>query len=421
MVISKPELTEREIEILQRVATGASNRQIAQQLGISANTVKVHLRNIFEKLGVASRTEATLYAIQAGLIEGLESTFITPARPWWQHSWVVAGGVLVLTMVALLVGALVNPERPPPENVVDLEQLERGRWQELAPMPTARKGLAVAAYDGMIYAIAGETEDGVTDVVERYDPVTDMWETLPPKPTAVNEIQAVLIGGNIFVPGGRSLDGKVTDVLEVFDPGLDEWVERSPLPEPLSRYSAVAHEGRIIVFGGWNGERFVDQVYEYDPLEDSWASIGSLKSPKGDARAAISGDHIYLLGGFDGNQYLTDLELYNPNIDTEGVGHWHSLEAMPILKSSIEVAEIADVIYVIGGPEQQGYIQQYLTRLNQWRMSDGGGISPTIKQGVLSLGEYIYLFGGEFEGEILSNSQRYRAIYTIFLPISTNQ
>ena len=67
MVISKPELTEREIEILQRVATGASNRQIAQQLGISANTVKVHLRNIFEKLGVASRTEATLYAIQAGL------------------------------------------------------------------------------------------------------------------------------------------------------------------------------------------------------------------------------------------------------------------------------------------------------------------------------------------------------------------
>ncbi len=62
-------LSKRETEVLQLVATGASNRQIAQELVVSVNTVKVHLRNIFTKLGVESRTEATLIAIRQGLVD----------------------------------------------------------------------------------------------------------------------------------------------------------------------------------------------------------------------------------------------------------------------------------------------------------------------------------------------------------------
>ncbi len=59
-------LSEREMEVLKLAATGVSNKDIAQQLFLSPRTVQVHLGNIFSKLGVASRTEAVLYALRKG-------------------------------------------------------------------------------------------------------------------------------------------------------------------------------------------------------------------------------------------------------------------------------------------------------------------------------------------------------------------
>jgi DNA-binding NarL/FixJ family response regulator len=62
------DLTEREIDVLRLVAQGVSNPEIAEELYITVNTVKTHLRNILDKLHVENRTQAATYAVQKGLI-----------------------------------------------------------------------------------------------------------------------------------------------------------------------------------------------------------------------------------------------------------------------------------------------------------------------------------------------------------------
>jgi DNA-binding NarL/FixJ family response regulator len=62
-------LTRREIEVLQALAGGGGNRDIAESLFISEETVKVHVKHIMEKLGAADRTEAVTIAVRRGIIE----------------------------------------------------------------------------------------------------------------------------------------------------------------------------------------------------------------------------------------------------------------------------------------------------------------------------------------------------------------
>ena len=64
----RSDLTERELEVLQLVARGLSNKQTARAIGRTDETVKIHLKNVFAKLGVADRTEAVTVALTRGLI-----------------------------------------------------------------------------------------------------------------------------------------------------------------------------------------------------------------------------------------------------------------------------------------------------------------------------------------------------------------
>lgn len=66
--LSSPALTPREQQVLEKIAEGRSNKQIAAELGLGTRTVKEHFTSIFRKLGVQDRTEALGVAIRRGLV-----------------------------------------------------------------------------------------------------------------------------------------------------------------------------------------------------------------------------------------------------------------------------------------------------------------------------------------------------------------
>jgi DNA-binding NarL/FixJ family response regulator len=66
--VTNVHLTQRELAVLRLLAAGKSNREIAESLGITDGTVKIHVAHLFAKLDVSSRTEAIATALRRGLV-----------------------------------------------------------------------------------------------------------------------------------------------------------------------------------------------------------------------------------------------------------------------------------------------------------------------------------------------------------------
>ncbi len=69
-----PDLSSREREVLHLLADGSSTKEIGEHLVLSLNTVNFHLRNLYQKLGVRSRTQAIKVGQQVGLLDVMKNT-----------------------------------------------------------------------------------------------------------------------------------------------------------------------------------------------------------------------------------------------------------------------------------------------------------------------------------------------------------
>lgn len=444
-------LSAREMEILRLVATGATNAQIALALDISPNTVKVHLKNIFAKLEVLSRTEAATLAIKNGWVQVGEvapgAGAVTPpplpppmpalaradaTRPWppvarWQKA------LLLTTMLVLAVILWLPPARTASPDAADpfsdrapaaeaaLASSEVTRWTGVAQMPTPRGRLAVVALDGLVYAIGGDTANGVSDAVEIYDPATNTWRYGAAKPTAAANIAAVAVGGKIYVPGGFGTARAALATLEVYDSGSDLWTNATPLPEPLFAYALAAVGERIYLFGGSNGVRYLATTYIYDTVTGEWSRGTPLAAPRAFLAASAIDDVIYVVGGYDGVREYARCDAYDPALEGSAGGPWRARADMLAARAGMATAVVAENLYVIGGgwsshlyfnerydPANDVWATIETPILGQWRTL---GVAAVPWEREIA----IYALGG-WNGDYLSVNQRYRPFFYVSLP-----
>jgi hypothetical protein len=273
--------------------------------------------------------------------------------------------------------------------------------------------LALTSVDGLLVAIAGEGPDGVTGVVDVYDPQTNGWLPGAVKPLAVSNVQAATIDGLVYVPGGTTAGGAVSDVLEVYDPGKDAWHAEASLPSPLAGYGMAAHGGRLYVFGGWNGTAYVDTVWMYDPAVGAWEARSPLPQSAGFRAAAALGDRILVVGGFDGASELGDCSLYNPLDD-----QWETCAPMSLPRGGLGLAVDGASAYAIGGGWQRalGFNERYDSLTNTWSSIPSPVQGQWRTPGVASQGSLIYAVGG-WSGDYLDNTEVFRSTFRAFLPL----
>ena len=452
-------LSEREREIVHLVATGATNRMIAQALVISPNTVKVHLRNVFTKLEISSRTEATVVAIREGWVdvsdgqavrqegvseaaalaapvqeeEGFQElpAWMVSPLPWAKRLFLVA------TVLLVIVGTTVAWPRPlssateecSNEFTADCASSEdelavgepESLWVSGSTLPQPRGRFAMIGVGGLLYVIGGETPDGVVDSVLVYDPRQDSWSEAAAKPTQASNMAAAATDGRIFVFGGSDPDGRPLASTEVFDPATGTWETGASMPSSLAAHTATAWNGQVYLFGGWNGTSYTGDALRYDPSSDSWDRLQLLPTPRGFAGAALVEDQILVLGGYDGQREYAVCEKYDPRQEL-----WGSCPPMSTPRGGIGVAAVAGQVYVIGGGWNSfvTFSERYHVGSEAWHNVE----TPLLltggewrNMGVATIGTRVYAVGGWQSGRYLSVNQAYETLPNrMYLPATSS-
>jgi N-acetylneuraminic acid mutarotase len=183
-----------------------------------------------------------------------------------------------------------------------------GSWVTKESMPTARSGLGVAVVDGKIYAIGGQNGEGVLNVTEEYDPVTNDWTSKASIPTARSDFGIAVYQDKIYVIGGTIGPGiawgesLLTGATEVYDPKTDTWTTKTSMPTRRQGLEANVVSDKIYLIGG---VRYVggllhleyDENEVYDPATDSWTTKKPLPTAVWGYSSAVVDDKIYLMGG----------------------------------------------------------------------------------------------------------------------------
>ena len=459
-------LSDREMEVARLLSTGASNAEIARELVISPHTVKVHLRNIFEKLQVNSRTEASMLLIQRGwvVVPGVElaQAETAPAEPppppepqplenlplpvaRWQAPFLL--GALLLSLVLVLLPNIVSSAQAPVNLLTDAGQpltapasvrLEP-RWEMRTPLQAPLSRLAMAALNNQLYAVGGETSSGeVVDTVAVYDLGTNEWSQAAPLPQPLANAALAAANGRLFVAGGAGPqagsgtgDGAgahgMSDRLYVLDTAAGLWSEAGSLPQPLAGAALVTDSESLYLIGGWDGHNMRDEIWRYPiaaaaapagsaAAPGSWQLLGHLSTPRAFLGAAMVGGEIYIAGGYDGQRELDLAEVFTP-----ASGERRQLPSMGAARGGLSLVYDGLALYALGGGWTRSLSthERYDTVTNAWSNFPSPIQNEWRNLGAAAVDGHLYLVGG-WSGAPLDTHLEYQSSFRALLPVISN-
>ncbi len=289
-----------------------------------------------------------------------------------------------------------------------------GAWTALAPMTVSRTRVAVAAVGEKVYAIDGESgrlradggalrsadttgaESADPDLraweaeVEEYNPATNTWTSRAPKPTAVSNAGAGVIGGVIYVAGGY-VSGVPQAVLEAFSPVTNSWSTLAPLPTPVSGGAVAVVGTQLFVMGGHTSGDGRDTCFVYDQPANAWSTCASLPVGVSYAGAAVLDGKIYLAGGFDAIDETNVLQRYDPATNS-----WATRAPMSIVRGSPGMVGYGGLAYVCGGgwwDTPTASCETYNPASDSWAAFDPLNVART-GLGMTQMGGHLYAIGG---------------------------
>ena len=450
-------LSEREMDVARLLAEGLSNGEIAHKLVLSPHTVKVHLRNIYGKLEVSSRTEATMSLVQQGwlVVEGVELAEpapipaapalpepaplapFAPAIAPWQRIYLMAA-VLISVLALGLPTLLASTAAQPLDLLSDRDRLTLGRptleslprWEVRTPLPQARSRLDMVLLGNQLYAMGGETAQGETvGTVDLYDLTINEWSQAADLPAPVANSAAAVLGERIFLAGGSTAiqsvqadagaTSVVRDELWVFDAQAETWSAAGVLPMPLAGANLVNLYGALYLVGGWDGTALHDEVWRWVPgiepaLAEDWDLVARMASPRAFMGSVGLNGLIYVVGGYDGQEELAAAM----TLDVSS-GEWAALPDLSVPRAGHALVYDGGAVVALGG----GLTQAILTheRLDpaiglwsnfqsplagEWRH-----LAAAVKDG------NIHLIGG-WSGDYLDLHMQYQSRFINFLPMN---
>jgi DNA-binding CsgD family transcriptional regulator/N-acetylneuraminic acid mutarotase len=461
-------LSDRELDVLQCLAEGASNREIAELLSISPNTVKVHVRNIYTKLGVGSRTEATTVALQQGAVSipGIEtesepaaaeegpdggapeaeadapeaaelsrpaSAVPAPAagsRRAHPLLWMAAVLLIALVAAALTFGRSLWDEVAPTEEAAataepTAERFSETRlsenWLQSRAMDAGRAGMAVASVGLDIYQIGGETEAGVDNSVAVFNTQERRWRAAAPKFTPVTDAAAGVLAGEIYVAGGRQANEQATAAVEAYSPLNDGWRPVISLPQPAAAAVAIASGDLLYVIGGEADGRALDTAYAYAPAEQAWRTLPPMAQPRAAASAGVIDGALYVVGGRDGDTLLASCERFDPAAQA-----WSSCPALPEPRAGAGAGTFLNKLYLFGGVSDESIAASaiYEAGSESWQelatpmLEEAGSWN---RAGVAVVETRLYVLGGELGERLSPDVYVYTPlVYRFFIPAASS-